>query len=87
MAATIKDLANKVGKSIATVSRALNDHNDISDQTKALVRQAADELGYSPSVVAQRLQKKRADTIGIILPTFAPRFSDPFFSEFLAGIG
>ena len=36
--------------------------------------------------MAQRLQKKRTDTIGFILPTFGPRFSDPFFSEFLAGI-
>jgi LacI family transcriptional regulator len=37
--------------------------------------------------MAQRLQKQRTDTIGFILPTFGPRFSDPFFSELLAGIG
>lgn len=87
MPATLKDIAKKVGKSIATVSRALNDYDDISPETKALVRQAAAELGYSPSALAQRLQKQSADTIGFILPTFGPRFSDPFFSEFLTGIG
>jgi LacI family transcriptional regulator len=87
MAVTIKDIAKKVGKSTTTVSRALHDYDDISPETKEKVRQAAAELGYSPSVLAQRLQKQRTDTIGFILPTYGPRFSDPFFSEFLAGIG
>jgi len=84
---TIKDIARKVGKSITTVSRALNDYDDISDETKQLVRQAAQEMGYIPNATAQRLQKRTTDTIGLILPTFGPRFSDPFFSEFLTGVG
>jgi LacI family transcriptional regulator len=84
---TIKDIAKRVGKSITTVSRALHDYDDVSEETKALVRQVADEIGYTPNTLAQRLQKKHADTIGLILPTFSPRFSDPFFSEFMAGIG
>jgi DNA-binding LacI/PurR family transcriptional regulator len=87
MPVTIKDIARKIGKSVATVSRALNDFDDISPETKELVRQAAADLGYSPNRMAQSLQKQQADTIGLILPTFGPRFSDPFFSEFLAGIG
>ena len=86
MPATIRDIAKKVGKSITTVSRALNNYDDISSETKALVRQAAQELGYKPSITAQRLQRKRSDTIGFILPAVGPRFSDPFFSEILAGI-
>jgi LacI family transcriptional regulator len=44
-------------------------------------------MGYSPNITAQRLQKRRTDTLGFITPTFGPRFSDPFFSEFMAGIG
>jgi len=84
---TIKDIARKVGKSITTVSRALNDYDDISDETKETVRQAAQEMGYIPNATAQRLQKRTTDTIGLILPTFGPRFSDPFFSEFLTGVG
>jgi LacI family transcriptional regulator len=87
MPITIKDIAQRVGKSTTTVSRALNDYDDISPETKAMIRRVADEMGYSPNAFAQRLQKQRTDTLAFILPTFGPRFSDPFFSEFLAGIG
>lgn len=87
MAVTIKDIAERTGKSITTVSRALAGYDDVAPETKVLVRQVADDLGYEPNLLAQRLQKQRTDTIGLILPTFGPRFSDPFFSEFLAGVG
>lgn len=52
-----------------------------------MVRRVAAEMGYTPSSFAQRLQKQKTDTIGLILPTYGPRFTDPFFSEFLAGVG
>jgi DNA-binding LacI/PurR family transcriptional regulator len=84
---TLKDIARETGKSITTVSRALNDYGDVSVETKALVLRVAEELGYTPNTLAQRLQKQRTDTIGLIIPTFGPRFSDPYFSEILAGIG
>jgi len=87
MSATLKEIAHRTGKSITTVSRALADYDDVSSETKALVRRVAEELGYTPNLLAQRLQKRRSDTIGLILPTFGPRFADPFFSEFLAGVG
>jgi LacI family transcriptional regulator, galactose operon repressor len=87
MPVTIKDIAQRVGKSTTTVSRALNDYDDISPETKAMIHRVANEMGYSPNALAQRLQKQQTDTLAFILPTFGPRFSDPFFSEFLAGIG
>ncbi|MEA3350855.1 MAG: LacI family DNA-binding transcriptional regulator, partial [Chloroflexota bacterium] len=87
MPVTLKDIAKKVGRSVTTVSRALHDYDDVSPKTKSEVRRVAEELGYTPNILAQRLQKQSSDTIGFILPTFGPRFSDPFFSEFLAGIG
>ena len=87
MTVTLKDIAEKVGKSVTTVSRALYGFEDVSPKTQALVQQAALEMGYTPNTFAQRLQKQRTDTLGFIIPTFGPRFSDPFFSEFLAGIG
>ena len=87
MTVTIKDIAKQIGKSVTTVSRALNDYDDVSPETKSEVQRIAAEMGYTPSTLAQRLRKQRSDTIGIILPTFGPRFSDPFFSEFLAGVG
>jgi LacI family transcriptional regulator len=87
MAVTLKDIAREVGKSVSTVSGALNDYDDVSEETKELVRRVAREMGYTPNIVAQRLRSRRTDTLGLVLPTFGPRFSDPFFSELLAGIG
>ncbi len=87
MRVTLRDIAKATDLSVTTVSRALNDYDDVSPGTKALIRRVAEEMGYSPNTLAQRLRKKRTDTIGLILPTFGPRFSDPFFSELLAGIG
>jgi len=87
MPVTIKDIAKQTGKSITTVSRALHGYDDVSPATRALIVRVANEMGYTPNLLAQRLQKQRTDTIGFILPTYGPRFSDPFFSEFLAGIG
>ena len=87
MPVTIKDIAKRTGKSITTVSRALHGYDDVSPETRAMIVRVAEELGYTPNLLAQRLQKQRTDTLGFILPTFGPRFSDPFFSEFLAGIG
>ena len=87
MVVTLKDIAKETGKSITTVSRALNDYDEVSSATKELVRRVATELGYTPNIFAQRLQKQHTDTIGLIIPTFGPRFSDPFFSELLAGVG
>ena len=84
---TLKEIAKRTGRSVTTVSRALNDYDDVSPKTKELVRKVAAELGYTPSSLAQRLQKQRSETIGLVLPTFGPRFSDPFFSELLAGVG
>ncbi|HHB91288.1 MAG TPA: LacI family transcriptional regulator [Anaerolineae bacterium] len=87
MPVTIKDIARRTGKSITTVSRALHGYNDVSEETRAMIVRVAEEMGYMPNLLAQRLQKQRTDTLGFILPTYGPRFSDPFFSEFLAGIG
>lgn len=83
---TLKDIAEVVGKSVAAVSRALNDYDDISEETRAYVKQVAKEMGYTPNLMAQRLQKRTTDTLGFILPFFSPRDSDPYFSELLAGI-
>lgn len=87
MSATLKEIARRTGKSITTVSRALAEYDDVSAETRALVRRVAGELGYTPNLLAQRLQKRHSETIGLILPTFGPRFADPFFSEFIAGVG
>lgn len=87
MPATLKDIAERVGKSVPTVSRALGGFEDISPETRAEVQRVARELGYEPSATAMNLKRQRTDNIALILPTEArPRFSDPFFSEFVAGV-
>ncbi len=87
MAATLKDIAEKVNRSVTTVSRALAGYDDVSESTRKQVRQVALELGYEPNLAARQLQQQRTDTLALIIPTFGPRFSDPFFGEFLAGVG
>jgi len=87
MPVTLKDIAERVGKSVPTVSRALAGFDDISPKTRQEVQRVALELGYEPNTTARNLQKQRTDTIALILPsTNLLRFSDPFFSEFLSGI-
>lgn len=87
MAVTLRDIAKRVGFSVTTVSRALGGYDDVAEDTRLLIVRTAAEMGYRPNVMARRLQKQRTDTLGFVIPTFGPRFSDPFFSELLAGIG
>lgn len=87
MPVTLKDIAQKVGYSVTTVSRALAGYDDVAEATRQVILKTADEMGYHPNITARRLQKQCTDTIGFIIPTHGPRFADPFFSELLAGIG
>ena len=84
---TLKDLAQELGLSITTVSRALAGYSDVAETTRNRVMKAADAMGYVPDASARRLRMRRTDTIGFVIPTSRPRFSDPYFSELLAGIG
>ncbi|MFZ5808717.1 MAG: LacI family DNA-binding transcriptional regulator [Chloroflexota bacterium] len=84
---TIRDVARRLNLSITTVSRALDGYTDVSEQTRQRVRQAAAEMGYFPNHAARQLRRHQSDTIGFVLPAGAPRFNDPFFAEFLSGIG
>jgi LacI family transcriptional regulator len=84
---TLKDIADRVNRSVTTVSRALHDYDDVNKETRELVKRTAREMGYMPNVVAQRLQKQRTDTLGLILSSSGPRLSDPHFGEVLAGVG
>jgi LacI family transcriptional regulator len=67
--AGIKELARECGVSVATVSRALNGHPEVSDATRRLVREAAERNGYRPSQSARALVRGRSDTIGLLWDT------------------
>lgn len=87
MAANIHDVAKRLRLSITTVSRALDGYDDVAESTRQRVIDTARELGYVPSRAARQLRRRRADAIGYILPTSEPRFSDPFYADFIAGMG
>lgn len=84
---TIRDVAKRLNLSITTVSRALDGYDDVSEETRQRVIKAAQEMGYAPNQAARQLRRQRTDTIGYILPADKPLFADPFFAEFLAGLG
>lgn len=87
MTVTIRDVAKRLNLSITTISRALDGYDDVAKETRERVVRVAREMGYVPSGAARQLRRKRSEAIGYILPTTRPRFSDPFFSEFIAGLG
>jgi LacI family transcriptional regulator/LacI family purine nucleotide synthesis repressor len=63
---SMKDISAACGVSVATVSKALNDHSDISKNTKERIRQTAREMGYFPNLAAQALKTNRTYNIGIL---------------------
>jgi LacI family transcriptional regulator len=84
---TIHDVAKRLNLSITTVSRALDGYDDVSEETRQRVIEVAQVMGYTPNQAARQLRRQRTDTIGYILPAEKPRFADPFFAEFIAGLG
>lgn len=83
---SINFLADRLGMSKSTVSRALNDYPDISAQTKVRVRQEANQLGYVPSNTAQKLARGLSSTIGFVIPLGQDLTHAPFLSTFLTSL-
>ncbi len=80
----LKELAQHLGLSQTTVSRALNGYPEVKESTRKLVFEAAQRLGYRPNASARRLATGRVGAIGIVL-----RGSDelgPHMNEFLGGL-
>jgi len=63
---TIKDVAKEAGVSVGTVSRALNEYTDISEETKNRIIQVANTMGYSPNLGAKNLSTKKKNGISIL---------------------
>lgn len=64
---SIKTIAEECGVSIATVSKALNNHDDVSSTTKKLVCDTAKKLGYFPNAQARALKTNKTFNIGVLL--------------------
>ena len=54
MSVSIRDISKHVGLSVSTVSKALNGYTDIAAETRTLILQATEELGYHPNTIAQQ---------------------------------
>lgn len=78
---TIVDIAEKLGLSVSTVSRALKDDYQISDKTKKLVLAAARELHYVPNKFAANLSSRKSNVIGVIVPSIATHFCSTVISS------
>lgn len=79
---TIKDIARELNISPSTVSRALKDHPDISQETKDIVNKYAKDHNYKPNSLALNLRMSKNNTIGVIVPEIIHFF----FSSILSGI-
>jgi LacI family transcriptional regulator len=79
---TLKDIAEKTGFTINTVSRALKDKSDISGKTKKIVNRAAEELGYIQDAAASSMRSGQTNTLAVIVGDIA----NPFFGSLLRDI-
>lgn len=79
---SINDIARALGISPSTVSRALKDHPDISNQTKRIVKDYAEKVNYRPNALALSLKRQRSNTLGLVIP----EISHHFFSSVISGI-
>ena len=79
---TIVDIAKKLKLSPSTISRALNNHPDIKESTRAKIKKVAVEFNYRPNPIAQSLKKNRTNTIGVLVP----EIKHEFFSSAISGI-
>jgi LacI family transcriptional regulator len=79
----MKDIAKDLGVSLMTVSKALRNHSDISDETRERVLKRATELNYQPNWIAQSLVTRKTYLIGLVIPDLM----HSFFAEVAKGIG
>lgn len=79
---TIKTIAEELGISHMTVSRAFSDHPNVSAKTKQLILKRADELGYVRNAAAAAMRGKQTSIAGLILPNIVNDFYAQFASDF-----
>ncbi len=80
--ATIYEVSELAGVSLATVSRVVNKNARVSDKTKAKVISAMETLGYRPNSIAQSLASNRSNSVGLLVS----ELHGPFFGAMMSGI-
>ena len=76
--ASMKDVAQRAGVGVGTVSRVINDSGYVSADTRKKIERAIEELGYTPNELARNLFRNRTGIIGVLVPDL----DHPFFSAF-----
>lgn len=66
---TIYQVAKESGYSLATVSRVINNKDNVTEETKKRVNEVIEKLGYKPSAIAQGLAKSKTTNVGIVIPS------------------
>ena len=79
---TIRDVAKAAGVSVSTVSRVLNNKEDVAEETLVRIQQIVNELGYTSSLAARSMRSRKTNVIGAIIIDL----SDPFSTELIKGI-
>jgi len=79
---TLADIAERIGVSKVTVSKALREHSDISEKMIDLVKKIAEEMDYTPNLLARNLSARNTRTIGLVVP----RINHDFFAEAIESI-
>ena len=79
---TLKDVAERAGVTVTTVSRVINNRGYISEKTRQKVYDVMKEIGYQPNEVARSLSKQHTSTIGVIVPHIV----HPYFAKLLSNI-
>lgn len=82
----IQEFAAQLGLSVSTVSKAINDREDVSAKTREKVLAAAAKFGFMPDPAGRRLRRQTSDTIGFVLSAPQAHFAHPFFLDMLSGI-
>ena len=72
--ATQSDIAKRLNVTRITVSKALRDHPDISKEMKEKVLKAAEELNYTPNLIAKNLTSRKTYTLGVVIPDLENSF-------------
>lgn len=78
---TLKELAEQVGLSMSTVSKAMRDSYEISGETKKRIREMADKMGYRANPYAGHLHNHKSKTIALIIP----EITNNFFIQIISG--
>jgi len=84
---TLKQLAEELDLSVATVSRALGGYQDIALKTRERVAAKARDLGYVPNNAGRMLVSGATRTVCLVIPAHDPTFIDPFLGAFVTALG